>query len=187
MFRLNRTFDEQVPVNSVPSASLMQAVVPVPADVAASRNHGSPADRETGRTSCRTASSTGRRMAPASPWFRARPKSVAAAIVLGGPFTLAAVLLGLTILPANALLAALALLVVLYHLWRHPGDTWRALWSDATCHVAYAAFLAMLIALALTTDVGQMKFWGYDFNVATLPPNIVVDATSANSVGKLCP
>src|SRR5206468_2302248 len=66
-----------------------------------------------------------------------------AAVLLGGPLTFACLLLGLTIGPANALVALAALIVACAELWNTPALS-RVLLHDHRCRAAYAVVVALV-------------------------------------------
>ena len=88
-----------------------------------------------------------------------------AAVVLGGPLTFACLLLGLTIGPANALVAVTALIVAGLELWNTPTQ-WRILLHDRRCRVAYAVVAALVAVTFATVRTGDLYFWAVESNLS---------------------
>jgi len=89
---------------------------------------------------------------------------LAAAIWLGGPVTLICLLLGLTVAPANALVA-LACLMALVRELTHERASWRILLHDSRCLWAYGIFAAVALAAAATMRTGDLYLWAVDSNL----------------------
>lgn len=108
---------------------------------------------------------------------------VVAAILLGGPATLVCLALGLTVAPANAVIALACLVVLVRELRREPAN-WRVLLHDRRCQAAYAIVVALSVATLVTTRASTLYFWAVASNsrrkMALLmrPSDIVADHLS---------
>jgi hypothetical protein len=91
---------------------------------------------------------------------------IAAAVLLGGPVTLGCLMLGLTVAPANALIALACLAAALWELRRAPRMVGRTLLHNRACRLAYALVLAIGLASAATVQLGSLYFWAIEVNLA---------------------